>query len=408
MGEPQRSKPGDADGTLARPAIGLEAEFSLRVDGRLRPVEQVFKDPTDFIDAPLVHRVGSSYHLPTGGAVYFDTGVIEVATPPIEISRGCAVQAARSLWDSIQFVRDHLTAWERRTSRTADLIGFSTHYNVSFEHAGEPGSGRTTDDLARLLAYVLPVPVMVLATNRASTGVGVRPRASRVEMTVDFTPDAALMVSTAAFVTGAIRQIVRWPSFDLDMLERHRVPVIEGFAPIPHTSRRGWLARFDCYPDNPFLIGADERRWPTRHVRRDGRTGTLSLRQIARRMFRLFRQSIARVADAFTLRLIDAVLQGRESSLLDMDERPASYENVGRLCSWNDGMGKSAPGRSAYERVLMRAVSGARLRIGPHVLRPVGMSGWSRVVFEREHGGVRHALSLDVLLPHLDEWEDER
>ena len=33
---------------------------------------------------------GTSYHLPTGGAVYFDTGVIEVATPVIEIERGCA------------------------------------------------------------------------------------------------------------------------------------------------------------------------------------------------------------------------------------------------------------------------------------------------------------------------------
>jgi hypothetical protein len=405
MDSSPRGKLSEADGTLARAAIGLEAEFSLNLDGTLVPVERVFSDPTDFIQGPLVHRVGSSYHLPSGGAVYFDTGVIEVATPPIEISRGCGVRAARSLWDAILFVRESLTGWERRTGRTAALVGFSTHYNVSFEDAGEAGSGRTTDDLALLLAYILPVPVMLLAANPSSTGVGIRPRTKRVEMTVDFTPDAALMVSTAAFVTGVIREVMGWPSFDLGALERKRIPVIDGFAPIPHTSRRGWLARFDCYPANPFEVGADERRWPTRHVRRDGETPMLSLRQIARHTLRRFRRSIARVADPLTFRLIDAVLEGRSPSLLDLDERPASYENVGRLCSWREEMSKAAPGRSAYERVLMRAVSGAHLRIGPHVLRPVGMSGWSRVVFD--WSGTRHVMSLDALLPYLDDWENE-
>src|ERR1051326_8387850 len=153
MGTPPRGKSSDAKGALAQAAIGLEAEFSLRLDGHIVPVERVFSDPTDFIEGPLVHRVGSSYHLPSGGAVYFDTGVIEVATPPIEISRGCGVRAARSLWDSILFVRESLTAWERRTGRTAALVGFSTHYNVSFDQSGDAGSDRTPDDFARLLVY---------------------------------------------------------------------------------------------------------------------------------------------------------------------------------------------------------------------------------------------------------------
>ena len=34
--------------------------------------------------------------------------------------------------------------------------------------------------------------------------------------------------------------------------ERRGLPVIRGFRPRKHTSRRGWLARFDGFPENPF------------------------------------------------------------------------------------------------------------------------------------------------------------
>ena len=61
-----------------------------------------------------MHRTGRSYHLPTGGAVYFDTGVIEIATPMIELEPGCAARAGRSLWESIRFLREELDAWEQR------------------------------------------------------------------------------------------------------------------------------------------------------------------------------------------------------------------------------------------------------------------------------------------------------
>jgi len=36
---------------------------------------------------------------------------------------------------------------------------------------------------------------MLLATNRESTGVGVRPRGDRIEITADFTPDPTMMVA---------------------------------------------------------------------------------------------------------------------------------------------------------------------------------------------------------------------
>ena len=78
-------------------AIGMEAEFSVFVDGEQVKPEDVFHDPRTFLGRDLMHRRGTSYHLPTGGAVYFDTGVIEVATPVIEIEKGCAARAGRSL-----------------------------------------------------------------------------------------------------------------------------------------------------------------------------------------------------------------------------------------------------------------------------------------------------------------------
>ena len=72
-----------------------------------------------------------------------------------------------------------------------------------------------------LLTHILPMPVMLLAANRRSTGIGVRPRANRIEVTADFTPDAALMIATATFIVGVAREVMTWPSFELDELDSH-------------------------------------------------------------------------------------------------------------------------------------------------------------------------------------------
>ena len=104
--------------TTALAAIGLEAEFATVVDGKAAKPEDVFGSPTEIVRVPMMHRTGRSYHLPTGGAMYFDTGVIEIATPVIEIDRGCAARAGRSLWESILYLRRELDAWEERERRT--------------------------------------------------------------------------------------------------------------------------------------------------------------------------------------------------------------------------------------------------------------------------------------------------
>jgi hypothetical protein len=167
-------KHGDVPAGLRLAAVGLEAELSLVVDDMPATPERVFGNPRTFIRGQLRHRVGTSFQLPTGAAVYFDTGVIEVATPVIELERGCIARAGRSLWESICFIRGELDAWEARTGHTARLVGFSTHYNVSIEPGSPSASARRLNALSKLLTYVLPAPVMLLATNRTSTGVGVR------------------------------------------------------------------------------------------------------------------------------------------------------------------------------------------------------------------------------------------
>src|SRR5215212_529455 len=126
-------KQGGDSASLRLAAVGLESEFSLIVDDRPEKPEIIFGSPRAFIRGPLRHRVGTSFQLPTGAAVYFDTGVIELATPVIELERGCLARAGRSLWESICFIRGELDAWEKRTGRSARLVGFSTHYNVSIE-----------------------------------------------------------------------------------------------------------------------------------------------------------------------------------------------------------------------------------------------------------------------------------
>lgn len=382
-------------------AVGMEAEFALFIDDEQVRPEDVFGDPRAFIRGPLMHRTGTSYHLPSGGAVYFDTGVIELATPVIELDRGCAARAGRSLWESLRHVRMELDAWEEKVGHRARLVGFSTHYNVSFElPRARQGQRRTVQMLALLLSYVLPVPVMLLAANRRSTGVGVRPRVDRIEVTVDFTPSAALMIATGTLVTGIVRDVMTWPSFELSELAKHDVPVIEGYAPVAHTSRKGWLARFDCYPSNPFEADIDEDLWTTTNGEE------LGLRTIGGRITRTFWRSIRRLSDPFTFRLIGSVMRGRAPSLLELDDRPPEYDDVGRLCDWNDLFPPSELSRSRYERVLIHAIAGRRLRIGDHWYTPVGMRGWSQVVFRRDGERGRRVFSIDYLLQHLEDWDE--
>lgn len=315
--------------TLQMPVIGMESEFNVWLDEKEIDPKPFWKHPSAFIDRPLLPREKSSLQLPTGGAVYFDRGVIEVVTPVIELAPHSTARMVRNLWEQIGFVRDQLTKWEKANGHTVRLKAYSSHYNISYEiPRRRQTKARNERLLALLLAYILPVPVMLVASNRRSTGVGVRPRGGRIEVTVDFTPDPGLMIATATLIVGIVREVMSWPTYHVSILERMPVPVVAGVVPGKHTTRKGWLTKDFHYPQSPYTSNVDARIWTDQFGEK------MSLREMARRVAWHFRKSIRKYSDPFSFRLLFAILSGRAPSLLDLVDRPSAYEDVGHLCRW--------------------------------------------------------------------------
>lgn len=445
---------------LLLPVIGLEAEFKVFVDEQEVAPEELWRTPSSFIERPLLERTSKSSQLPTGGAVYFDGGVLEVVTPVIEIAPQCTARVVRSLWEQLGFVRDQLDRWEKRTGRRVRLQAFSCHFNISYELPREERNrNRNIQKLALLLAHLLPVPVFVAGANRESSGLGVRPRRDRIEITMDFTPDPGLMAATAALVVGIVRDVIAWPSYRVEELQARGIAVVAGVTPGKHATRNGWLMRDFHFPRDPFAGSIDERVWAVTGGR------TLSMREIALETATKFAETIRLWSDPFGERVLFSVLAGETPSLLDLDARPPAYDDVGRDVLWGttlpeldnfqgvmkDGRPRrrradveeklappwrgegsdrrervalpprlqrresndrrtlpppsSAPrlSRSAYEKVFRQLSSGKRLQIGLELLTPIAVKGWYHAVFHNARGEER-LLSIDQVLEHMDGW----
>jgi len=373
-----------------RAVIGLEAEFNLLVNGRRRRPEKVFGDPSRLVRRRMIPRTGKSFQLPAGGAIYFDTGVIEVATPIVELEPGCCYRATRLLWEQIRYLRRELDHWAKRHRCHCTLQGFSTHYNFSFPIARK-SEVRNATKLAYLLAHILPVPVILLATNRQSSAVGVRPRGNRIEVTVDFTPDPALMLATTAFIAGAMGTVLRWEDFRLRQSARRGLPRIARFHLRKHSSRRGWRVTADSLGRNPFTSDINESLWKLR----DGRT--LSLRAIATETLRPFRQRIRQISDSSTLEHIATVFSGDARSLLDFEKRPDAYDDVGHGIDWGRRRMRRWP-RSKYEKVIHRVIAREPMRIGQKRYRVDRMNGWYEIEFREVGTKRRRRFNLDELV----------
>src|SRR5881397_2802699 len=373
-----------------RAVMGLEAEFNLFVNGRRRRPEKVFGDPSRLVRRRMIPRTGKSFQLPAGGAIYFDTGVIEVATPIVELEPGCCYRATRLLWEQIRYLRQELDHWGKRNKCQCRLQGFSTHYNFSFPSARR-SKFRNATKLAYLLAHILPAPVILLATNRQSSAVGVRPRRNRVEVTVDFTPDPALMLATCVFIAGAVETVLRWEDFGLRHLEQHGVPRMARFRLRKHSSRRGWRVMSDSLGRNAFVSNINEPLWKLR----DGRT--LSLRAIAAETLRPFRQRIRQISDLRTLEHIAAVFAGDARSLLDFEKRPDAYDDVGHGIDWGRRRMRRWP-RSKYEKVIHRVIAREPMRIGQKRYQVDRMNGWYEIEFREVGTKRRRTFNLDELV----------
>src|SRR5207245_10814426 len=178
------------------------------------------------------------------------------------------------------------------------LQGFSTHYNFSFP-AARKSKSRNPTKVAYLLAHILPAPVLLLAANRQSSAVGVRPRQTRLEVTADFTPDPALMLATCAFVAGVVETVLRWEEFGLRQLSRHGMPRLTPFRLRKHSWRRGRRMLRDSLGVSPFAADVSAPLWKLR----DG--PMLCRRAIAAESMTPFRQQIKRRREATCLQHID-------------------------------------------------------------------------------------------------------
>jgi hypothetical protein len=380
--------------TPPRAVIGLEAEFNLLVNGRRRRPEKVFGDPSRLVRRRMIPRTGKSFQLPAGGAIYFDTGVIEVATPIVELEPGCCYRATRLLWEQIRYLRMELDHWAKRHRCHCRLQGFSVHYNFSFP-AARKSKLRNANKLAYLLAHILPVPVILLASNRQSSAVGVRPRRTRVEVTADFTPDPALMLATCAFIAGAVQTVLRWEDFHLRQLNRYGIPRMMPFRLRKHSSRRGWRVTADSLGKNPFTSDINAPLWKLR----DGRL--LSLRAMAAEILTPFHRRIRRISDPSTVEHIGAVFAGDARSLLDFEKRPETYDDVGRAIDWGRRRMRRWS-RSKYEKIIHRMIAHEPVRIGRKRYRVDRMNGWYQVQFREVGTKRRRTFNLDELVQMSD------
>jgi hypothetical protein len=376
--------------TPPRAVIGLEAEFNLFINGHRRRPERVFGDPSRLVRRRMIPRTGKSFQLPAGGAIYFDTGVIEVATPIVELERGCCYRATRLLWEQIRYLRRELDHWATRHKCHCTLQGFSTHYNFSF-----PSTQKSTllnaTKLAYLLAHILPVPVILLATNRQSSAVGVRPRGNRIEVTVDFTPDPTLMLATCVFIAAAMGTVLRWEDFRLRQIGRQGLPRIARFRLRKHSSRRGWRVTANSLGRNPFTTDINESLWKLRDGRR------LSLRAIAAESLQPFRQRVRQISDSSTLEHITAVFSGDARSLLDFEKRPDAYDDVGHGIDWGRRRVRRWQ-RSKYEKVIHRVIAREPMWIGQKRYLIDRMLGWYQVEFREVGTKRRRTFNLDELV----------
>ena len=393
---PPKWKPEPAEAHATVDGVGLESELMLLLDGHPADPAKVFGDPRAFLSPAAPHRIGTSYQLPTGGAIYFDSGVVEVVSPLIEFGPGAVTRTVRALWEGILHARERMAHWEHSTGHELRLAGFSTHYNVSVRIRPQT-EARSLDALTALLIQILPLPVLFLAANRASTGVGIRPRRDRMEVTVDFTPAPMLMAAAATVAIAVIRAVAGWSRYDVERADGLGLPRLRDFQAALHTSRRGLLARQSCFRIDPFRTDPDAEI----HELMDGER--ISARAFARRVVATFAEPIRELADPLTLRLLDDVLAGRVRSLMELPHRPSEYEDVGRPRVWEEAFSEHNLPRSRFERVQLLALNHSLFNAGGRRYEPVGMDGWTRVAFRRDDGQ-RVSLSLAYLAARLDRW----
>lgn len=368
-----------------RPVCGIEAEFHSILDGEQWRPEDIFGVPGAVFPSGQVRWRGKPLALPHGGVVYFDRGAIEVVTPPIELSQDASREVVQCLFSEIFWLRQHLDIWEDVTRRSLRMRGYSAHYNIS-SMIRTRDTTRQLAHLSYLLCHIITFPVIMLATNHTSTGVGVRPRRNRIEITVDFTPEPKLMTATMALLLGIVSEVMRWKTYTIEELSHRSIPLLSNFCPRRHSSREGWLAHASCFPVNPFTANAFHGIWDTQEH------GRLSLSQISESIVSYFWPSIqffSRDCADYIWGLVRGSLQGLRGSATV----PDSYENV---CGADGKQEQWSPDR--YASILAHCYLGRAIKLNGILFRPLRILGWFVIELQEEVSGRTRIVTLDELI----------
>jgi hypothetical protein len=142
---------------------------------------------------------------------------------------------------------------------------------------------------------------------------------------------------------------------------------------------------------NPFASDVNKPLWKLRDGRR------LSLRAIAAETLRPFQRRISKIADSIALEHIAAVFAGDARSLLDFEQRPDAYDDVGHTIDWGRRQMRRWR-RSKYEKVIHRVIARERMSIGQKRYQVDRMNGWYEVDFREVGTRRRRTFNLDELV----------
>ena len=174
----------------------------------------------------------------------------------IEIRRAVAQRRGAFAVGALQFHPRRARCPGTRKGRETQLVGFSAP-TTSFElprgarRTGAPSSSwpscsRTSCTGARDAAGDEPA---LHRCRRASSARG-------TSRSSDFTPSAALMIATATLIVGIVREVMM---AEPRVGRTRQAASPSSTAPCPCPSRKGWLARFDCYPKGALRVRHRQR-----------------------------------------------------------------------------------------------------------------------------------------------------
>ncbi|MGE5208352.1 MAG: hypothetical protein ACM3KL_03365, partial [Alphaproteobacteria bacterium] len=106
---------------------------------------------------------------------------------------------------------------------------------------------------------------------------------------------------------------------------------------------------------------------------------------------------IRQISDPSTLEHIAAVFGGDARSLLDFENRPAAYDDVGHAIDWGRRRMRRWP-RSKYEKVIHRVIAREPMRIGQKRYHVNRMNGWYEIEFREVGTKRRRTFNLDELV----------